>query len=313
MAARNTKNKNEKQWPLNYRLAMVMGSLFVIILIVCGSTLYTVKTQKADGLVINLAGRQRMLTQKFTKETYAWLGTQILPGQSDGELAAKSAKARQKSSELFEVTLKALRDGGKTYKGLDFSGEVNIPKTKNQTIVAKLNEVSSKWNDLNISVDNLMAQTGEASADETTEMLQVVLGQSVSTLKTMNAAVQMYQQESEAKVAAMIRLQYLMVGIGLLAFILSSLYIVRSVVRPLEVVISDLNKGSSLLSSSSNSVAHASTDMAERASTQAAHLEEAAASMEVLASITTTNLKATHETEDLTSEVKTSSALAALL
>jgi hypothetical protein len=51
MPASITSNNTQNKWPLNLRLALALGSLFVIILIVCGSTLWTVKAQEIDGVV----------------------------------------------------------------------------------------------------------------------------------------------------------------------------------------------------------------------------------------------------------------------
>ncbi len=49
---------------------MVMGLLLLTLGGVIGITLWVTQSQKADSLVINIAGRQRMLSQKYTKEFY---------------------------------------------------------------------------------------------------------------------------------------------------------------------------------------------------------------------------------------------------
>jgi len=52
------------------RISFVMGLLLITLGGVIGTTLWVVQSQKADSLVINIAGRQRMLSQKYTKEFY---------------------------------------------------------------------------------------------------------------------------------------------------------------------------------------------------------------------------------------------------
>ncbi len=50
-----------------------MTGLSFIILSMFLATWYTTSAQKADGLVINLAGRQRMLSQKMSKELFLFI------------------------------------------------------------------------------------------------------------------------------------------------------------------------------------------------------------------------------------------------
>ncbi len=53
---------------LSVRLGSIMAVFALLIVGIVGVTYWVTNGQKADGLVINLAGRQRMLTQKFNKE-----------------------------------------------------------------------------------------------------------------------------------------------------------------------------------------------------------------------------------------------------
>ena len=287
--------------PLSTRLAAAQGFLFVMLLAICVTTLWTVRAQKADGLVINLAGRQRMLTQKYAKETFAYLGA------GDSPLATKSAAARNKTSQLFETTLAALQNGGKTYLNLDLTGDVQVPATQQVHILSQLNDAQSQWSSLTSAVDRLERQRNSFSEAQLTKAQEAILGQSVVVLKSMNIAVGMYQKSSEAKIVHLKNTMYVLVLVGLVFFALSIFYILRFVSKPLENVISELRTGSSQLADSSSGVAHSSSNMAERASDQAARLEEAAASMEILSGITSSNLKATREVQSLTSEVNDAS------
>ncbi len=304
MSARNNSNSGATNLPLKVRLSFSLGALVVVLLGAVGSTLVTVQAQKADGLIINLAGRQRMLTQKYTKESYAQLSVQLAGAAEGSELASKARGARGKTGELFAITLKALRDGGSTWKNLDLSGPVQVPPTKNSEIVARLDEVQAKWENLNKSVDQMLAQDGEAPVEEREKAVAAVLGNSVAALKVMNSAVQMYQADSDARIRTLTYMQYGGIVAALLAFAVSIVYVTRRVTGPLENVILEMNQGAAQLADASDSVAQSSTDMASRASDQAARLEEATASVEVLSSIATTNLDASNEVVGLTGEVQ---------
>ncbi|HHB74937.1 MAG TPA: hypothetical protein ENK84_00130 [Desulfobulbus sp.] len=71
-----------------------LATLSVIILY----TSFTLYRQKGDGLVINIAGRQRMLSQKFTKEFF--LAGRTNPGNADTD----NRPFISKSARLFEIT-----------------------------------------------------------------------------------------------------------------------------------------------------------------------------------------------------------------
>ncbi len=58
---------------LSTRLTLLVGLLLLLLGSIIGSTLWVTNAQKADGLVINLAGRQRMLTQKLTKAALGYV------------------------------------------------------------------------------------------------------------------------------------------------------------------------------------------------------------------------------------------------
>lgn len=109
------------------RIAVLLGSFFLLVIISVGVMFWSVATQKKDALIINMAGRQRMLTQKMT-----WLA---LAQPEDPELLA--------SIELFDQTLQALRYGGTT---IDSAGNnVILPMAPDVKLSAQLDEVMKTW------------------------------------------------------------------------------------------------------------------------------------------------------------------------
>lgn len=59
-----------KRLSLNFRLIGLVGLLMTVACVAIGASLYLIQSQKADLKVINIAGRQMMLTQKFAKEFF---------------------------------------------------------------------------------------------------------------------------------------------------------------------------------------------------------------------------------------------------
>ncbi len=59
-----------KKLSLNFRLIGLVGLLMTVACIAIAAALYLIENQKTDLKIINIAGRQRMLTQKFAKEFF---------------------------------------------------------------------------------------------------------------------------------------------------------------------------------------------------------------------------------------------------
>ena len=78
---------------IRYKLGLIVAGLSFIILSMFLITWYTTSAQKADGLVINLAGRQRMLSQKMSKELFSFS-------------AATGAEEKEKFKSDAENTIK---------------------------------------------------------------------------------------------------------------------------------------------------------------------------------------------------------------
>ncbi|MBI5187394.1 MAG: DUF3365 domain-containing protein [Nitrospinae bacterium] len=66
-----------KKLSLGFRIGLSIGIFLVLFIINFISAFWVIKEQKDDGVIINLAGRQRMLTQKYVKE----LAIDLIPEQ----------------------------------------------------------------------------------------------------------------------------------------------------------------------------------------------------------------------------------------
>ncbi len=115
-------------------------------------------------LVINLAGRQRMLTQKMTKE-YLLVALDIDAEENRRNLAATMA--------LFDTTLKGLLDGND-----------QLPPTKDPAIRAQLKKVMDLW----ARFAPLLKQP------PTKENLLAIAEANLPLLKEMDRAVKMYEE-----------------------------------------------------------------------------------------------------------------------
>jgi len=110
---------------INNKLHIAGGSLSLVIICIIVLTVIMNERSKKDSLIINIAGKQRMLTQKMSKEIFY-----IKYSQSTDFRALNSA------IDLFDNNLKDLI-GGNSVKG------IYLPQ--NNKIETKLQEVNALW------------------------------------------------------------------------------------------------------------------------------------------------------------------------
>ena len=134
--------------------------------------------QAADmGRVINLAGKQRMLTQKMSKEA-------LLVAKG---IDADANKANLKGTvALFDKTLKGLMDG---------DADLGLPETKDPAIRAQLGKVQQLWNGLKPAMESAIA--GDTGAS----VLNTIAAKNLPLLKEMNKAVKMYEKAAGSTLA----------------------------------------------------------------------------------------------------------------
>lgn len=125
--------------------------------------------EKAQLKIVNVAGRQRMLTQKMTKEYLEYL-----------ELHNNKSKTNMaKTKELFSKSLDALINGNK---------EMGLPKVTNSKIKEQLSTVSNLWSKI-MTIYNKNSLNSK-------EML-LLLKVNPILLKEMNRAVKIIEESTD--------------------------------------------------------------------------------------------------------------------
>ena len=140
-----------------------------------GAPAAVTQTKQQSGVVINLAGKQRMLTQKMSKESLF-----IAKGI---DVEANTANLK-KTAALFDKTLQGLING---------DASLNLPKTENKEILAQLQKVTDLWTPFKVNIEKVIA----GNADKAT--LEAIAKENLPLLKNMNMAVQMYAKASGSK------------------------------------------------------------------------------------------------------------------
>lgn len=186
---------------------------------------FTLEQQKSDGTVVNIAGRQRMLTQKFTKEFF------LAYQQAQAGKTALDRSQLDKTERLFEISLTALSDGGETFDDPGMTQPLQLPGTQSPEIRQQLEQVAELWQSLKKEVADSQSST------QVGERLQSINAFSVKTLVAMNKAVGMFAAEADGKVQSMLANQKWIWAAAVMASGLIAWLIAQAIIVPLAQVL----------------------------------------------------------------------------
>ena len=131
-------------------------------------------TSAEYGVVLNLSGKQRMLTQKMSKEVMlVALGVEL----------EKNVSNLKSTSALFDKTLKGLRNG---------SSELRLPPTSSKRILRQLGKIDKLWAEF---YPNIQAITSAGKV--TKEQVAAIAKNNLPLLKQMNKAVGLYEKDAK--------------------------------------------------------------------------------------------------------------------
>jgi len=204
------------------KLAVVLCFFVLLLLVVFINTVLVTQKQNDDGVLINLAGRQRMLSQKMTKETLMFVK----------EDSSAKASGLENTIKIFDKTLFALKDGGEAPVDLNMSEFRSCPIAQTKEISKQLEKVVSLWGPFKDNIEKVIISNGKNS-----EALHYVLSNNVELLKTMNVAVGLMQEASEKNVSKMFFFQLFASIVGLIIVVGSILFLNHDLVMPVKRIL----------------------------------------------------------------------------
>ena len=159
--------------PYNSLINSVVVALILLIVSPLASSAGPGPTAAEYGTVLNLSGKQRMLTQKMSKEVL------LIARQIDVENNLKNLEA---TAQLFDKTLTGLLDGDK---------DLNLPPTVNFPIKMQLGKVQLLW-------ARFYPPIKEIVANKKVTDLQAwrIAEKNLHLLKEMAACVTMYEKDA---------------------------------------------------------------------------------------------------------------------
>ncbi len=167
---------------------------------------YLLSQSEADANVLNLAGRQRMLSQKIALQTYK------------SELDFSKIYGVKSDTKNWVTIHKALRDG---------SEEFNIPKHNSTELYQMFIDIYEHVELINNLVNSI---TNEEELAIFADMIAV---ESAAFLPKMDAIVQQFQLEAEEKHARLELFEILMTALSILILGIEFIFIFRPIIEEL--------------------------------------------------------------------------------
>jgi len=201
-------------------MGLLFLAFFLLIAISVAATFWATETQKMDALIINLAGRQRMLGQQMIR-----LALEIeKEGVDDHALELKN------SADSFEQTLQALKNGG---TASDLSGRtVDLPPARDRQLLSQLDQVEQTWGAIRAPLEVVLnSEPGEAQFNAAVKSMEQI---SPDLVRQSDDVVRLYEATANRKISL---LRWMQIGFFTAALVLlgiGALITRKSVLRPLK-------------------------------------------------------------------------------
>jgi nitrate/nitrite-specific signal transduction histidine kinase len=206
---------------LQRRMGLLFLAFSLLVSVSVAMTAWTIDSQKQDTLIINLAGRQRMLIQRMTKDA-------LQLEQSQDERSSLS-RDLQNAAHLFDQTLRALMNGGPAPYLPDRL--VQLSTTPNPEIQLELQEVNRTWDSFRGYLD--IVRTAKPNSPDFIMAIQAIKSLSGNLVQQADRVVGLYETASARTVARLRWIQgvFLVAALGLLA---AGFWVTqKSVIKPL--------------------------------------------------------------------------------
>lgn len=201
---------------LQVHLTILFTAFVLLVVTSVGLTFWGLQTQRQDALVINLAGRQRMLAQQMTR-----LALQLQGGD------ASASVALQESKQIFQQTLSALQNGGTAPYLTD--SVVSLPITRDPQTLAALGEEEAAWNQYRSTLDEMTVSKADAVSRQT-----VLEEQSDVLVQKADTVVRLYEAASAYKVNRLRTVQISFLACALVLLSVGAWITRRSLLKPLQ-------------------------------------------------------------------------------
>ncbi len=223
-----------------YPLLAVLASGFLL----CAFAVQlALQSNRADATVINIAGRQRMLTQRMSKQALQLARSDF----TDSQLAQSLAADR----DLFDRCLRGLLQG---------NAELGLPPATSAAARTALDTVSGQWTEFSGAIDTLLRANAPAAEHEAA--LQTILSLNLPVLAASNAAVGHFESEANRKLDHVTTLLWSVAGLGGIFCVGAGVLLHLQVLRPLRHIATELVRDAREVRDNAEAATQSATELA---------------------------------------------------
>ena len=200
-------------------------ALSIIALVISASQFLVQRSifvSSSDSRVINISGRQRMLSQKISKASLA------MSQSNESESFSQRKKELEDAYNLWRTSHLALQNG---------NAELGLENVNNsEQIIGLFTEISPLYDQMESGVQSVLkAQTNaDTQTPEFLEGLGRVLNNEAAFLKLMNDITFQYDAEANERVSTLSITEYILYAVALVLLILEALIIFRPAIRRIQ-------------------------------------------------------------------------------
>lgn len=212
----------------NLRRLYIFALLTIAITVLLSQLLiqYNLHSQLSDSKIINISGKQRMLSQKLTKEIL------ILNFIVDAKNNKKEIESANEIIKLWTFNHNALEKG---------NNSLGFPKEKSKELSDLFVAIKPNFNKI-VQAATVFLQHKKLGIKESEnqELVQIILENQGVFLEKMNEIVGQYDKEALEKVTLQSKTEYAILGFTMLVLLLEFIFIFKPTNKKVETLISKL-------------------------------------------------------------------------
>ncbi len=216
---------------VNLKLTRRFSLLLVLFLILSGGTYFAVSSalvaKEYDSVILNLAGRQRMLTMEYALKVNQVLLALSMP---DEQMAEELKEAVSQRAEQYEATLDVFYQGGEVEAGA--GGRIWIPPLQGAELVEHLGHVKVEWQ--NLTRMTSLAIDSRNSSHARSSHAKKIKSQASKAVTEMDHVVLLMQQQSETKLRRVETCAVCAFIMSIVLFVATVLFVHRRIAVPLD-------------------------------------------------------------------------------
>jgi hypothetical protein len=190
---------------------------------------FSIQQQESDALVINIAGRQRMLSQKISKAAL------IIEYTTDSTMRKAHTEELRQAVALWQSSQQGLQQG---------NAQQGLPGNNSDAVKNLFSVIEPNYEAMLSAANGLLSVVGNGQSAVNQHVIdpfvQTILAQESGFLVGMNQIVSQYQTEAEARVATLRTTELILCGITLTVLLLEGSFVFRPTAYKLNQTIAEI-------------------------------------------------------------------------